>query len=60
MDGQKKKVSDMSVEEILRQQLEILAERSQSAATTELPGLTDAIIKIFQATQWKEYYKSFT
>lgn len=60
MDGHKKKVSDMSVDEILRQQLEILAERSQSAAVTELPGLTEAIIKIFQATQWKEYYKPFT
>lgn len=41
-----KSIKDMSVEEILRQQLEVLAERSKSCLDEELPALTTSMINI--------------
>jgi len=36
-------------EEILRQQLELLAERSEKSNVTELPMISSAMVKIFKA-----------
>lgn len=42
-----KKFSEMTEKEILRQQLQLLAEASKNAADTELPALTTALIQVF-------------
>ncbi len=42
-----KKMSEMTEREILRQQLELLAEASKSATDTELPKLTEALVQVF-------------
>ena len=44
MENQTKKIS---MEEILRQQLELLAERSQDCLNEELPSLTKAMLEIY-------------
>ncbi|WP_155998420.1 hypothetical protein [Lachnoclostridium phytofermentans] len=41
-----KNLSEMSVNEILRQQLELLAERSIGCTDEELPAITHAITEI--------------
>ncbi|MFJ7646912.1 hypothetical protein ACIQ1H_05155 [Lysinibacillus sp. NPDC097279] len=41
-----KSINELSVEEILRQQLVLLAERSQSALDEELARLTNSMIEI--------------
>ena len=50
-----KDLSDMTVEEILHQQLVALAESSMYAIAAELPGLTDAMIKVLQAKSQENY-----
>ena len=42
-----KKIEDMTLTEILRQQLELLAERSQDCLNEELPSLTKAMLEIY-------------
>lgn len=44
---QKKPISQLSNEEILRQQLELLAERSKDSDAETLTMLTDAMIKAY-------------
>lgn len=41
-----KKISEMTEKEILRQQLELLAEESSKALVEELPALTNAMINL--------------
>lgn len=41
-----KKISEMTEKEILRQQLELLAERSKTCQDNELPGTTNAMVNI--------------
>lgn len=43
---EKKNIKDMSINEILRQQLELLAERSENCLDEELPSLTKAMLEI--------------
>lgn len=45
VEGNKK----LSNEEILRRQLELLAERSEKANVIDLPILSNAMVKIFEA-----------
>ena len=52
-------LSSMTVAEILRLQLAALAEESMYATAAELPGLTDAIIKVLQ-TKSQENYISYS
>lgn len=42
-----KSIRDMTESEILRQQMELLAEASKEASNTELPGLTNAMLDIY-------------
>jgi hypothetical protein len=44
-----KNLSQMSNEEILRQQLQLLAECSQITSHDELPALTHAMVEIYKA-----------
>ncbi len=44
-----KSIRDMTESEILRQQMELLAEASKEASNTELPGLTNAMLDIYSA-----------
>ncbi|KOY81546.1 hypothetical protein I6G82_08545 [Lysinibacillus macroides] len=45
-----------SSEELLRQQLQILAERSANEATvSDLPQLTLAMVKVYEALQQQNY-----
>lgn len=46
-----KKMSKMTEKEILRQQLELLAEKSKSAADVDLPELTSSMVRVFEAIQ---------
>ncbi len=46
MENQTKKIS---MEEILRQQLELLAERSNTCTDEELPAITMAMVEIYKA-----------
>lgn len=41
-----KKISEMTEQEILRQQLELLADASLAASPEELPRLTEAMIDV--------------
>ena len=47
-----KKMSKMTEKEILRQQLELLAEKSKSAAEVDLPKLTNSMIKVCDTIQY--------
>ncbi len=42
-----KSIGDVTESEILRQQMELLAEASKEAPSTELPGLTSAMLDIY-------------
>lgn len=41
--------NDKTAEKLLREQLELLAERSKEALTEELPNLTMAMVEIFRS-----------
>ena len=41
-----KKICEMTEKEILRQQLELLAEKSKSAADVDLPELTSSMVQV--------------
>lgn len=47
MDEKKKNISEMTKEEILRQQLELLAEASVNASYEELQTLTNAMVTVY-------------
>ena len=40
---------ELTNEEILRQQLELLAERSKKVNDVDLPALTDSMVKVYEA-----------
>lgn len=46
VETDKKPISEMTEREILRQQLELLAERSEHCADEELPSISKAMIEI--------------
>ena len=46
MSEVEKKMSEMTEKEILRQQLELLAEKSKSAADVDLPELTSSMVQV--------------
>lgn len=43
-----KDIKEMTIKEILRQQLELLAERSQDCMDEELPAITNAMVAIYR------------
>lgn len=47
-----KKICEMTEKEILRQQLELLAEKSKSAADVDLPELTSSMVKVCDTIQY--------
>lgn len=48
-------ISGMTEDEILRQQLDLLAVGSRNATAAELPDLTDAMIKVLLAKKLENY-----
>lgn len=48
-----KSIGDVTESEILRQQMELLVEASKEAPSTELPGLTSAMLDIYSALSSK-------
>lgn len=53
-----KSISELSNEKILRQQLELLAERSEKASNSDLPMLTIAMMDINKVLE-NNHHKSF-
>ena len=54
-----KSINEMSLEEILRRQLELLAERSQNALDEDLPALTKAMSELYTQLSTKKLCSSF-
>ena len=48
LNNSNKEIKSMTQKEILRQQLELLAERSKECLDEDLPKLTEAMISVFE------------
>lgn len=52
MENEKKDFSETNLRGILCQQLELLAKTSLECSSAELPGLTDAMCKLFEVSRY--------
>lgn len=50
----KKEISELTEKEILRQQLELLAEKSNHCADGQLAEVTDSMIKLYSVLSFKD------